>query len=82
MRPDFQPGERVMVDTQDRVPSPPGVFAVWDGFGLVVKRVEMIPYSDPPTARLISSNQEYKTYKLSLATVKINGRVVGKWHWT
>lgn len=82
MSPEFQPGDRVMVDTGDRVPSPPGVFVIWDGFGLVVKRVEMIPYSDPPMMRLLSRNDQYETRELPAREVVINGRVVGKWQWT
>lgn len=81
MVPDFAPGERLMVDTQDRSPSPPGIFVVWDGFGLVVKRVEMVPYSDPPKVRLISRNKEYSTLELPAEEVHINGRVIGKWLW-
>ena len=48
MEPALQPGQRVLVDTGDRVPSPPGIFVVWDGLGLVVKRVQMLPHSEPP----------------------------------
>jgi len=82
MAPDFLPGERVMVDISDRLPSPPGVFVVWDGFALIIKRLEMIPYSDPPKLRAKSSNKEYETFELELSEITINGRVVGKWKWT
>lgn len=82
MAPEFLPGERVLVDTSDRTPSPPGVFVLWDGFGLVLKRVELIPYSDPPTLRLTSANAHYGAYERPLAEVHVNGRVIGKWLWT
>ena len=82
MTPDFMPGERVLVDTEDRLPSPPGVFVMWDGFGLVIKRLEMVPYSDPPRVILRSKNDEYETRELELEGTHINGRVIGKWHWT
>lgn len=82
MTPDFNPGERVLVDCDDRRPSPPGVFALWDGFGLVIKRIEVIPYSNPPMVRLISRNASYGTYERPLEEVIINGRVIGKWQWT
>lgn len=82
MAPDYQPGDRVMVDTEDRLPSPAGTFALWDGFGLVIKYVEMIPYSDPPMVRLISVNKAFHTYEIPAADVTINGRVIGKWTWT
>ncbi len=82
MVPDFQPGERVLVNTDDRLPSPPGVFIVWDGFGLVIKRLEVVPYSEPATVRLISSNANYGTYERPLGDVVVNGRVIAKWQWT
>ncbi|AUN31978.1 S24 family peptidase [Niveispirillum cyanobacteriorum] len=82
MAPDFMPGERVLVDTADKLPSPAGVFVLWDGFGLVIKRVEMIPYSNPPMARLISRNSQFQAYECLAEEVQISGRVIGKWHWT
>jgi phage repressor protein C with HTH and peptisase S24 domain len=82
MVPDFLPGERVLVDLSDQTPSPPGVFVVWDGFGLVIKRLEMVPYSNPPTVKLKSANEAYDTYERALSEVVINGRVIGKWKWT
>jgi phage repressor protein C with HTH and peptisase S24 domain len=82
MEPDFLAGERVMVDTGDRLPSPPGVFAVWDGFSEIVKRLEMVPYSDPPRVKLMSVNPAYEPRELRLDEMVINGRVVGKWKWT
>ncbi len=82
MVPDFRPGERVLVNTDDRLPSPPGVFIVWDGFGLVIKRLEVIPYSEPATVRLISANADYAVYERPLEDVTVNGRVIGRWQWT
>lgn len=76
MDPTLRPGDRVMVHLGDRRPSPPGVFAVWDGFGVVVKRIETIPNSDPPTLRLISDNDRHGAYERTLDEVNIIGRVV------
>ncbi len=81
MAPDFRPGERVMVDLADRIPSPPGVFVVWDGFGFVLKRLEMVPYSAPARVRIVSSNRAYETHELPAESLSVNGRVIGKWHW-
>lgn len=81
MEPDYPAGERVAVDTSHKVPSPPGVYVLWDGFGLVLKRVEIIPGSSPRKVRLMSINPGYPTYEVPLDYVQINGRVVGKWTW-
>jgi transcriptional regulator with XRE-family HTH domain len=82
MQPEFNPGDRVMVNTADRMPSPPGVFVLWDGFGLIIKRCEMIPKSDPPRTILSSANKNYATYESEMNELDIQGRVVGKWQWT
>ena len=66
----------VMIDVSDRNPSPPGVFALWDGFGDVVKRIEHIPNSDPPRVVISSVNKEYRTYEMTADEIRIIGRVV------
>lgn len=81
MLPDFRPGERIMVDLTDRLPTPPGVFLLWDGFGLVLKRLEMVPYSSPARLRVVSTNSSYEPHELPAETVRIKGRVIGKWNW-
>jgi phage repressor protein C with HTH and peptisase S24 domain len=82
MQPEFNPGDRVMVNTADRMPSPPGVFVLWDGFGLIIKRCEMVPHSTPPRVILSSANTSYSTYEMEAKELDIQGRVVGKWQWT
>lgn len=79
MIPVLFPGQRVMVDTTDQVPSPPGVFVIWDGMGLVLKRIELILGSDPPSVRISSDNKNYQTYERTLEEISINGRVIGVW---
>ncbi len=82
MQPEFNPGDRVMVNTADRTLSPPGVFVLWDGFGLIIKRCEMVPHSNPPKVILSSANTNYATYEMEVKELDIQGRVVGKWQWT
>ena len=82
MEPDYHAGDRVMVDTAHRTPSPPGVYVLWDGMGIVLKRLEIVPSSEEPiTVRLSSINPGYGVYERPLDEVHINGRVVGKWVW-
>lgn len=72
-------GQPVMIDTRDRRPSPPGIFLCWDGLGMVFKRIEFVPNSEPPTILLKSDNPRYETYERSLDEVQIYGRVIGAW---
>lgn len=73
------PGDRVIVDTRDTRPSPPGPFLVYDGTGLVVKLCEPVHGSDPPTIRLLSRNPTYTPYTIALDEGHvIVGRVRGR----
>jgi transcriptional regulator with XRE-family HTH domain len=81
MEPTLQPGQRVLVDTGDRMPSPPGVFVVWDGLGLVVKRLQVLPHSDPPRVKITSDNDKYDAYERTIEEAYIQGRVIGQWRW-
>jgi phage repressor protein C with HTH and peptisase S24 domain len=81
MEPTLQPGQRLLVDTGDRTPSPPGVFVVWDGLGLVVKRVQVLAHSEPPRVKITSDNPKYEAYERTLAEAYIQGRVIGQWRW-
>jgi transcriptional regulator with XRE-family HTH domain len=81
MEPSLLPGQRVLVDTGDRMPSPPGIFVVWDGLGLVVKRLQVLPHSEPPRVRISSDNGKYDPYERTLDEAYIQGRVIGQWRW-
>jgi transcriptional regulator with XRE-family HTH domain len=81
MMPTLHPGQRLMVDTTDKTPSPPGIFVLWDGLGFVVKRVEVVPHSDPITVRISSDNPRYTPYERTLDEAYIQGRVIGGWNW-
>jgi Predicted transcriptional regulator len=71
----LMPGDRAVIDTFDRTPSPPGAFAVWDGFGIVFKMVEIVHGSNPPKLRLTSRNPAYQPYEVMLEEANIIGRV-------
>lgn len=77
MTPDFLPGDKVVVDLADTRPSPPGVFVLWDGIGTVMKQVEVIDGSDPPTLEIKSRHTGYRAYERPLDDVRIAGRVIG-----
>jgi phage repressor protein C with HTH and peptisase S24 domain len=52
------------------VPVPPGIFVIWDGMGIVAKRVEHVPIV------IKSVNPEYQTYERDAEEVNIIGRVI------
>ena len=73
---DLDPGDKVVVNVDDQRPTPPGVFIVYDGLGLVAKKVFFLPDSDPPTIRIVSNNKLYKPYQRTLEEANVVGRVV------
>lgn len=72
------PGDRVFADLRDTTPSPEGIFVLWDGLSVVVKRVEVIRGADPIRLRLISANPQYSPYEATTDEVRIIGRYVGR----
>ena len=76
MEPLLAGGDRILIDTSQRIPVPPGIFVIWDGMGLVAKRAEHIPNSDPPRIVIRSVNPEYPTYERDAEEVNIVGRVI------
>jgi phage repressor protein C with HTH and peptisase S24 domain len=76
MKPMLSTGDRIMVDTSRRVPAPPGIFVIWDDMGIVAKRIEHVPHSDPIKVIINSLNREYQTYERNAEEVNMIGRVV------
>jgi phage repressor protein C with HTH and peptisase S24 domain len=75
MLPTLSEGDRILVDITHKAPSPPGIFVLWDGAGLVAKRVEVVP-GEAARIRLHSDNTLYSAYDCTLEEVHIVGRVV------
>lgn len=76
MEPKLSPGDRIIVNQNDVNPTPPGVFALWDGYGLVVKNVQRVHRSEPEKLLLISENAIYPSYEVFIDEIKIIGRVI------
>src|SRR6266404_545760 len=54
----------------------PGIFVIWDGMGIVAKRIEHVPHSESPKIVIKSINPEYQTYERDGEEVNIVGRVI------
>lgn len=72
------PGDRVIIDTNDTRPTPPGAFAVFDGSAVSVKMVEVIPSESALNVRVTGRNPRYESYERNAAEVPIVGRVKAK----
>lgn len=80
MAPTILPGEDLMVDHADRVPSPGGIFVINDGISEIVRQVEYVPFSRPSMVRISPRNSAYETTVQSYDAIKgkIVGRVIAK----
>jgi transcriptional regulator with XRE-family HTH domain len=81
MEPTFRMNDRILVDTSDTRPSPAGVFVVWDGMSLVVRRIEMIAGSEPVRLRVSTDSPKYQPVERLHAETLIQGRVIARWSW-
>ena len=76
MEPELREGDRLVVDTARRVPAAGELFVLWDGAGLVVKRVETLAAKG--ALRLVSAHPDYPPYERPADEVHIVGKVLWK----
>ena len=76
MEPELREGDRIVVDTARRLPAPGELFVLWDGTGLVVKRVEALTAEG--TLRLASAHPDYPPYERPADEVHVVGKVLWK----
>lgn len=76
MNPTLKQGDRIMIDTSRKNPSPPGIFILFDGMGLIAKRLEYVPQSQTATLRILSDNDQYQPYERPVSEIEIVGRVI------
>jgi transcriptional regulator with XRE-family HTH domain len=77
MEPSLYHDDIILIDVSKQLPSPPGIFVLFDGMGLIVKRLEVAPSAEgEPHVRILSDNPQYQAYERSLADANMIGRVV------
>jgi phage repressor protein C with HTH and peptisase S24 domain len=77
MSPTIGSGERIIVHTGMRQPSPDGIFALRDAFGnIIAKRLQVLRKGDPPRVLVISDNKAHATEEVGLDEIHIVGRVL------
>ena len=78
MEPAFRSGDHLLIDTDRRAPSPPGVFVIFDGVGLIARSLEFLPNNDPPVVLIRSPGDLVRDVEVPLNDIQIIGRAV--WH--
>lgn len=79
MNPTICSGDKLIIDTsaKGKKPSPAGIFAIWDGIGISVKRIELIPNTDPQLLKISSDNPKHSPYERRASECCIIGRIAG-----
>lgn len=78
MIPTLLPGDRVMINRTQRRPSPDGLYALDDGLGVVVKRVEVMIGTNPLKVTVKSDNPLHGSYEQLASEINVIGRVICK----
>jgi phage repressor protein C with HTH and peptisase S24 domain len=78
MMPTLNEGDIILVDMNQCSLIPPGIFVLHDGMGVVARRLEHVPMSDPPRVRIISDSGRYTPYDCTADKINIIGRV--RWY--
>lgn len=75
MSPTLLPGDWLLLDRSQSVPTTPGIFVTFDGAALTARRLEPVPSNGPRIIRLSSDNLFYQSFELPLTEVHLIGRV-------
>jgi transcriptional regulator with XRE-family HTH domain len=78
MIPTLLPGDRVMIHRGATAPAPDGIFAIDDGIGVSVKRLQLVRGSDPLMIRIISDNPSHAEDRVPVENLRVLGRVIMK----
>jgi transcriptional regulator with XRE-family HTH domain len=77
MVPTIASGERVILDTAYKAPTPDGLYAIRDAFGsIVVKRLQLLRSSRPTRVKVISDNPTHSIDEVPLSELEIVGKVL------
>jgi Peptidase S24-like len=77
MAPTVMSGDRVIVDTGHKTPSPDGLYAIRDTFeGIVVKRLQLLRSARPTRVKIISDNPNHAIEEVRLNELEIVGKVL------
>ena len=77
MTPTIISGERVVIDTGHKTPTPDGLYAIRDTFeNIVVKRLQVLRAARPTRVKIISDNPNHPSEETPLAELEVVGKVL------
>lgn len=78
LAPSYEHGDRVVVDTNSKRPSPPGVFLIWDGVGPCLANVNVVHAAGGKQSAKVSTGAD--SYEVPIDKLSIIGRARGRLH--
>ncbi len=77
MAPTIMSGDKVVVDTGHKTPSPDGLYAIRDSFEtVIVRRLQVLRAAQPSRVKIISDNPKHAAEEVALGELEIVGRAV------
>lgn len=77
MAPTIMSGDKVIVDTGHKTPSPDGLYAIRDGFGnVIVRRLQLLRAAQPPRVKIISDNPKHAAEEIAVSDIEVAGKAV------
>ena len=77
MAPTIIPGEKVIVDTGHKTPSPDGLYAIRDAFdSVIIRRLQLLRAAHSSRVKIISDNPKHATEEVALSDVEVVGKVL------
>ena len=77
MAPSIMSGDKVVVDTGHKKPSPDGLYAIRDSFeNVIVRRLQVLRAAQPSRVKIISDNPKHAAEEVALSEVEIAGKAL------
>jgi transcriptional regulator with XRE-family HTH domain len=77
MAPTIMSGDRVIVDTGHKTPSPDGLYAVRDAFdNVIIRRLQLLRAAHPSRMKIISDNPKHAAEEVALGELEIVGKAL------
>ena len=77
MAPTIMSGEKVIVDTRHKTPSPDGLYAIRDSFdNVIIRRLQLLRAVQPSRVKIISDNPKHSSEEMVLVELEIVGKAL------
>jgi transcriptional regulator with XRE-family HTH domain len=77
MAPTIMSGDKVIVDTGHKTPSPDGLYAIRDAFNnVIIRRLQLLRAAHPSRVKIISDNSKHAAEEVALSELEIVGKAL------